>query len=81
MSGNEQKKTEKNEPKQDDTEIRVGDEVRRDNKSAVIIRFTENGWALGMDKDGYMLDVNLSFYKKTGRHYDIESILKQMQEG
>ena len=56
----------------DNSKIEVGDEVKRADidKSLVIIKFTEEGWALGMNEEGNILDVKLSVYKKTGKHFD-----------
>ena len=56
----------------DNSKIEVGDEVKRADidKSLVIIKFTEEGWALGMNEEGNISDVKLSVYKKTGKHFD-----------
>lgn len=56
----------------DNSKIEVGDEVKREDidKSLVIIKFTEEGWALGMNEEGNISDVKLSVYKKTGKHFD-----------
>lgn len=56
----------------DNCKIEVGDEVKRADidKSLVIIKFTEEGWALGMNEEGNISDVKLSVYKKTGKHFD-----------
>lgn len=56
----------------DNSKIEVGDEVKRADidKSLVIIKFTEEGWALGMNEEGNILDVKLSVYKKTGKHFN-----------
>lgn len=56
----------------DNGKIEVGDEVKRADidKSLVIIKFTEEGWALGMNEEGNISDVKLSVYKKTGKHFN-----------
>lgn len=56
----------------DNSKIEVGDVVKRADidKSVVIIKFTEEGWALGMNEEGNISDVKLSIYKKTGKHFE-----------
>jgi len=60
------------EPMETDSKIEVGDVVKRADidKSLVIIKFTEEGWALGMNEEGNISDVKLSVYKKTGKHFE-----------
>ncbi len=65
-----------------ETDIEVGDEVKRADidKSVVILKFTEEGWALGMNEEGNISDVKLSVYKKTGKHFDqIAEVLNSLK--
>ena len=69
-------------PKQYDTEIRVDDEViykHNGEKGVVLNIVNHSARVMFSDRISYKLYVDDLI--KTGRHYDIESILKQMHEG
>ena len=71
------------EEKQTDDEIKVGDEVEtKDGKRFVVTTFGsgfDGDIAVGVCADGLGLGVDLKELRKTGRHFDIASILKEMQ--
>jgi hypothetical protein len=69
-------------PKQDDTEIRVDDEVisQRTGTKGVVLNINDD-IARVMFPNITVRFIHIDNLKKTGRHYDIGSILKQMQEG
>ena len=70
------------EEKQTDDEIKVGDEVRGINgNEKLIITAIESEYdhCVVMTKRGGYYTANLSSLVKTGRHFDIASILKEMQ--
>ena len=64
-------------------EIKVGDEVEtKDGKRFVVTTFGsgfDGDIAVGVCADGLGLGVDLKELHKTGRHFDIASILKEMQ--
>ena len=64
-------------------EIKVGDEVEtKDGKRFVVTTFGsgfDGDIAVGVCADGLGLGVDLKELHKTGRHFDISSILKEMQ--
>ena len=66
-----------------DDEIKVGDEVEtKDGKRFVVTTFGsgfDGDIAVGVCADGFGLGVDLKELRKTGRHFDIASILKEMQ--
>ena len=68
--------------KQTDDEIKVGDEVRGTNgteKYIITAIESEYDHCVVMTKRGGYFTANLSSLVKTGRHFDIASILKEMQ--
>ena len=68
--------------KQTDDEIKVGDEVRgiNENEKLIITAIeSEYDHCVVMTKRGGYYTANLSSLVKTGRHFDIASILKEMQ--
>ena len=69
--------------KQDD-KIEVGDEVEtKDGKRFVVTTFgssIDGDIAVGVCADGLGLGVDLKELRKTGRHFDIQSILEDMRE-
>lgn len=69
--------------KQTDDEIKVGDEVEtKDGKRFIVTTFGsgfDGDIAVGVCADGLGLGVDLKELCKTGRHFDIASILKEMQ--
>ena len=71
------------EEKQTDDEIKVGDEVEtKDGKRFVVTTFGsgfDGDIAVGVCADGFGLGVDLKELRKTGRHFTISSILKEMQ--
>lgn len=65
-----------------DDEIKVGDEVDWNGYSIVVTRLFNDGgadWCNGIGKDGRTFLVLEKNVIKTGRHFDIASILKEMQ--
>jgi hypothetical protein len=66
-----------------DDEIKIGDEVEtKDGKRFVVTTFGsgfDGDIAVGVCADGLGLGVDLKELRKTGRHFDISSILKEMQ--
>ena len=66
-----------------DNEIKVGDEVEtKDGKRFIVTTFGsgfDGDIAVGVCADGFGLGVDLKELCKTGRHFDISSILKEMQ--
>ncbi len=67
--------------KQTDDEIKVGDEVIYNNtiKCLVVRPETDERYAVLIDGNGYHHSADHRECKKTGRHFDISSILKEMQ--
>ena len=64
-----------------DDEIKVGDEVIYNNtiKCLVVRPETDERYAVLIDSNGYHHSADHRECKKTGRHFDIASILKEMQ--
>lgn len=63
--------------------IEVGDEVKWNSDVIVITRVYEDGglnWCGGISQDGRSFHVLAEKVRKTGRHYDIQSILEAMRE-
>ena len=70
------------EEKQDD-KIEVGDEVKWHSNVVVVTRLYKDGvldWCDGISKDGRAFHVLAENVRKTGRHFDIASILEDMRE-
>ena len=66
--------------KQDD-EIKVGDEVDWSGDKFIVTRIFQPEECDGVDVDGCTYhDVLISGLTKTGRHFDIEGILREMRE-
>lgn len=67
--------------KQTDDKIEVGDEVIYNNtiKCLVVRPETDERYAVLIDGNGYHHSADHRECKKTGRHFDIASILKEMQ--
>jgi len=67
--------------KQTDEEIKVGDEVIYNNtiKCLVVRPETDERYAVLIDGNGHHYSTDHRECKKTGRHFDIASILKEMQ--
>jgi len=66
--------------KESDDEIKVGDEVIYiEHKFIVFATETEEHYASLFDVNGRHASASQSECKKTGRHFDIEKILKEMQ--
>ena len=67
--------------KQTDDEIKVGDEVIYNNtiKCLVVRPETDERYAVLIDGNGHHHSADHRECKKTGRHFDISSILKEMQ--
>ena len=64
--------------------IEVGDEVKWHSNVIVITRVYENGgfnWCDGISQDGKAFHVLAENVHKTGKHYDIQSILEAMNNG
>ena len=69
------------EEKQDD-KIEVGDEVKWHSNVVVVTRLYKDGvldWCDGISKDGRAFHVLAENVRKTGRHFDIASILEDMR--
>lgn len=69
--------------KKQDDEIKVGDEVRWGMDLIVITRLYMDGgfkWCDGISKDGRAFHVLEESVSKTGRYFDIEGILREMNE-
>ena len=66
-----------------DDKIEVGDEVEtKDGKRFVVTTFgsgIDGDIAVGVCADGFGLGVDLKELRKTGRHFDIQSILEAMR--
>lgn len=61
-------------------EIKVGDEIRHNNRTSVILSFSNDGWATALSNSG-VSSVNLKFWEKTGRHFSqVAEMLSRMQE-
>ena len=66
-----------------DDEIKAGDEVRWGMDLIVVTRLHMDGgfkWCDGISRDGIAFHVLEENVSKTGRHFDIESILEDMRE-
>ena len=66
-----------------DDEIKVGDEVKWNSDLIVVTRLYEDGgfdWCDGISNDGRAFHILGKNVRKTGRHFDIESILEEMRE-
>lgn len=69
-----------NQWKENDEKIVVGDEVKWNDDLVVITRFCDDPqWLDGIDKDGTAYHILKSNARKTGRHFDIASILEDMR--
>ena len=69
------------EQKQD--KIEVGDEVKWNSDLIVVTRLYENGdfdWCDGIGNDGTAFHILEKNARKTGRHFDIASILEEMRK-
>ena len=69
------------EEKQND-KIEVGDEVKWNSDVIVVTRLYKDGehdWCDGISKDGRAFQVLAENVRKTGRHFDIASILEDMR--
>ena len=69
--------------KKQDDEIKVGDEVEWDTELIVVTCLYMDGgfnWCDGIRKDGKMFHVLERNVIKTGRHFDIDKILGEMNE-
>lgn len=61
-------------------EIKIGDEVRVDNQNCVVLVLDAAGYYCLLREDGNIYpSMRKSRMTKTGRHYDIESILEQLK--
>lgn len=60
--------------------IEIGDEVKNDFYGLAIVTRVYNGTCAVFYKDGTNGVLNLDSVKKTGRHFDIESILESMRD-
>lgn len=66
--------------KQTDDEIKVGDEVETQNGTIfVVTKVTADNLLVGFTNDGSNCIFKVDRVVKTGRHFDISSILKEMQ--
>ena len=67
--------------KQTDDEIKVGDEVKyKKYKNRFVVTKMQDEYIYGISKDGSWNNFrNDGSFVKTGRHFDIASILKEMQ--
>ena len=62
--------------------IEVGDEVKWNSDVIIMTRFYEDGgfnWCDGISQDGRAFHVLAENVRKTGRHFDIQSILGAMK--
>ena len=63
-----------------DDEIKVGDEVvTKTGKKYTVVAFVDSGNACGFNANGMWTGWNPKDVTKTGKHYDIASILEAMQ--
>ncbi len=61
--------------------IKVGDVVKCNDTQMIVTRIAPMTKTIsGVNKDGEFFDRNMNAWHKTGRHYDIESILKELGE-
>ena len=60
--------------------IEVGDEVQRDGHKFIVTKIIDDTWFDGVDANGTPIAVIIANVTKTGKHYDIASILEAMRE-
>lgn len=60
--------------------IEVGDEVQRDGHKFIVTKIIDDTWFVGIDVSGTPITVIIANVTKTGKHYDIQSILEAMRE-
>lgn len=69
---------------EDANSIKVGDEVIWSDGSAIIVTMTfvagGSEWCDGVNQNGRVYHVLLENVRKTGKHYDIQSILEAMRK-
>lgn len=66
----------------EEKELHVGDEVKWNSDVIIMTRFYEDGgfnWCDGISQDGRAFHVLAENVRKTGRHFDIQSILEAMR--
>ena len=59
--------------------IEVGDEVQRDGHKFIVTKIIDDTWFDGVDANGTPIAVIIADVTKTGKHYDIASILEAMR--
>ena len=62
-------------------EIRVGDEIKLESGRLGIVTYADETSASALLKDGRSVAFCVEFCSKTGKHYDIESILNGLRGG
>ena len=71
------------EKQKEDDSIKVGDEVIWSDGTTIIVTivYADGGlnWCDGVSKDGRAFHILLNNVRKTGKHYDIASILEEMK--
>ena len=60
--------------------IEVGDEVQRDGHKFIVTKIIDDTWFDGVDANGTPIAVIIANVTKTGKHYDIASILEAMRK-
>lgn len=69
---------------QKEDSIEVGDEVVWNDGTTLTVtrvhKLDDDEWCDGMDENGAMYGVLKNNVRKTGRHYDVQSILEAMQD-